>query len=1023
MQSNDRQLYAPLHLHTHFSIDSVTSIKDLHKRANEMGFPAIAITDHASLAGVVEHYKYGMEYYKQSNGELNKPIFGCELYVFWDNAPFPEAMTYSSGKKRIAHLTLLCDGDLGYETITRLVNKAKLRAEYGFRSPVYLSELLADNAGLVCLSGCPASFAQDENEKLAYEFVRQLETAFKDRFYIEAQFHNLTTPKHFERAIKLSEEFGIDIVYTNDCHYLDVKNVTEYQKFKKWVFGGKMEEDENFSLTMLYLASSDEIIEHTKQISSLTGKDFNKYIGPAMAKTLEIANRLGIVNMDARKPIFPPVPNADKMFDDMIAQGIKDRGIDITDKVYSERLDFEIKVIRDKGFVPYFCVVADMCHFARDNGLVSGVGRGSAAGSLVSYLLGITHLDPLKYGLTFERFLSEHRNALPDIDSDFSGEGLDRIIDFASRKYGFKPVATYVYFGAKEALNFSCKHCEIPYTEVDSLKKEMEENNIDLDEWDINDPAPKILENFFKKHASSRLKEMYEFVLNKAKSIGQHPGGIVYVDDFVPLEIKKNGGVVVGLPEGKHGEYLSHLGYVKVDILGISTLEVIQDCFNNTGVMPPEPDGFEPAIDLLNKGENAGIFQFKGATMTSLLNKFRPKTFIDLVVLNGAGRGGADTDMYLDLRDSGKTLKWGNEIDEICKTTLGVPIFQEQFMHIYAYLLDTVFDDPQGRVDKMRKSIAKFRASPEANKKKAEFKKEIIDLAKAKGLNNEYADLLWNFFNLAHGYSFNLAHSTCYSYIAWQLLWYKYNYPLVYQSATLNACYKDEMQRSVNELQKQGIEIVEPDVCNSQATWVSDDKKIYAPFTIIKGLGDLAAMEIVKARPFTTAQEFMQVVNLRRVNAGIRYKLYMCGAFNCFKDITGNIKEDAKLLDIEKYDCSLDKTLFKQGVFEVYVFDNDKMVELNNHVSYLESIVDTSREQKIVTGTIGSIVKENSKNPKVTGDRAIQYKLRDSGNGFLGWFSEWDLSKNFILGILKEGTTFAAITAYGRVLPETIKVF
>jgi DNA polymerase-3 subunit alpha len=1016
MNQQNKQEYCPLHLHSQYSIDSVTSIKELHKYASDMGFEALAITDHASLAGVVEHYQYGLEHGIKS-------IQGCEIYLYWDNAPFSHAMAYSSGKKRIAHLTVLCDGEKGYETITRLVNKAKLRAEYGFRSPVYLSELIADNEGLYILSGCPASFAQDEDKKLAFEFVRILESAFGKRLFIEAQFHNLTTPRHFERAIELHEEFGIDIVYTNDCHYLDSKNVIEYQRFKKWVFGGKDDEDENFSLTMLYLASSDEIINHTKQISSLTGKDFNKYIGPAMAKSLEIARMLEIVDMSARKPIFPPVPNADKMFDDMIEEGIKKRGIDINDPVYSERLQQETKVIRDKGFVPYFCVVGDMCHFARDNGLVQGVGRGSAAGSLVSYILYITHLDPIKYGLTFERFLSEHRNALPDIDSDFSGEGRDRIIEFAGRKYGMKAVATYVYFGAKEALNFSCKHCDIPYTETEALKLELEQNGIFLEEWDINDPTPSILEKFFKKHAGVRLREMYEFVLNKAKSIGQHPGGIVYVDDSVPLEIKKNGGIVVGLPEGKHGEYLSHRGYVKVDILGISTLEVLQDCFNNVGTLPPEPNGVEPAIDLLNKGENAGIFQFKGSTMTSLLNKFKPKTFIDLVVLNGAGRGGADTDLYLELRDNGKTLNWGNEIDEICKTTLGVPIFQEQFMHIYAWLLDTVFDDPLGRVDKMRKSIAKFRASPDANKKKQEFKKEIISLATGKGLDKEHADLLWNFFNLAHGYSFNLAHSTCYSYIAWQLLWYKYNHPLFYQSATLNACYTDEMQRSVNELQRQGIEIVEPDICNSQVTWVTNNNKIYAPFTIIKGLGDLAAMEIVKTRPYTSASEFMQTVNLRRVNAGIRYKLYMCGAFDCFPDITGDVSRDMELLDIEKYDVTVDKAAFKQKIYEVIVFDNEKMREMNDHIDYLLTIVDTNNEQKVVSGTIGEIAKEKSKNPKLSGDRAIQYKLRDTGGKFIAWFSEWDLKGSFTLSILKEGVTFSSITSYGRVLPETVKVF
>lgn len=1023
---DDCQKYVPLHLHTQYSIDSVTSIKDLHKHINENKFKAVAITDHASLSACVEHYKHGMEYYNASEGKYNKPILGCEIYLYWDNCQYTEGQQYSNGKKRLAHLTLLADGDVGYKSLVTLVNRAKLRAEYGFRSPVYMSELLALNEGLVCLTGCPASLAQDDNKKIAYEFVRQLQSAFgKDRLYAEGQFHNLQSAKHFDRALELSKVFDIPLVYTNDCHYLKPDNVDEYKKFKNWVFGGNIEEDENFSLTMLYLADSEQVIDYARKISSLTGNDYTQHIEIAMQNSIKIADALGIVDMSARKPLFPDIPDNEEIFLNLIEEGIKFRNIDLTNPVYKERLDNEVGVIKGQGFIPYFIVVADLCKFANNNNIIGGVGRGSAAGSLVSYVLGITHLDPIKWNLTFERFLSKYRKALPDIDSDFSGEGRDRIVEYASRKWGFKPVATFVFFGHKEALNFAAKHCGIFLKDVEAFKEELEKNNIDLDLLDDEDEYPTLLNNFFKKHAGVRLQEMYEFVYNKCKSIGQHPGGIVYVDELAPLENKSNGGVVVALPEGSHGEYLSHRGYVKIDILGVGTLRVIQECFEITNLLPPEPIGKEKPIELLLSNSSAGIFQFKGNTMKSLLGEFKPETFMDLVVLNGAGRGGADTELYLKHRDLGSSYIWNNKIDDICKNTFGIPIFQEQFMSIYALLLNTEFDDPLNRVDKMRKSIAKFKKTPEGFKKKDDLRQEIIGLAKTTlGFDDDMAKFLWHFFDLAHGYSFNLAHSTCYSYIAWQLLWYKYNYPLIFQAATLNACYKDDMQSSIDELQRETTPIVNPDICNSSNVWVADNNKIYAPLTVIKGVGDLASDDIFSKRPYDSAKQFMESVNLRRVNSGVRFKLYMTGAFDCFDDITGNWQKDFELLDldIKKYNGGIDKQEYLNEILEVTILSDAKVSQLNKFLNMVSVYESSPLQVKIVYGKIGELVIEQSKNPKVKGDEKTQYKLRTNAGSFLAWFSLKDLLLNPKLGNLKQGTYFACLTKYGRVQADFLEI-
>lgn len=883
-----------LHLHTEYSLlDGAVRIGDLVKKAECCNMPAVAITDHGNVFGAVE-------FYQKATAAGIKPIIGCEAYL----TPPGVAMTERNSdpkKRRNSHLTLLAQNNTGWQNLSKLVTKAHLDGFY--YKPRIDKELLAQHSeGLIGLSGCingeVNQLIQQEQLEAARKSVGEFIDIFgRDNFFLEIHDHGMQQQHTCARQmVEFGKEFGLGLVAANDVHFLDRKN-HEAHDVMICIGTGSLQMDEK---RMRY--SPEVYFKTTREMTALF-----KDVPEAISNTFAIAERCGVTmeldpTSSAKYPQFDPPGELSRedYFRKLCNDGLRTRyGDRADDKELRERLDYEIGILEKMKFVSYFLITWDFIKWARDNGIPVGPGRGSAAGSLVAYVLGITDLCPIRFGLIFERFLNPERVSPPDIDVDFCQSRRGEVIEYVRQKYGERAVSHIVTFGtlgAKSVVRDVARVMGLSYGEGDRLAKMIpNELNITLKEAERKNPG---LKEALDTEASSRQVWDYAmFLEGLTRGTGIHAAGIVIGDrdlsEYIALTRGKEGEVVTQYAMAP----LTELGMLKMDFLGLKTLTVIQDAVDL--IRHREPDfqldvtalDDKAAFELLNRGETTGVFQLESGGMMSLCRRFGVDRIEDIIALIALYRPGPMDliDDYIK-RKKGKTevVYLHPLLEEVSAETYGILIYQEQVQKAANVLAGYSL----GEADLLRRAMGKKKVSEMQKQRKmfVEGCARVNQIPERKA--NEIFDLLEKF----AGYGFNKSHSAAYGLISYQTAYLKANYPVEFMAALLSNEINntDKISVFVAECKRMGLGILAPDVNRSSLKfapeWAEGDsteasaKAIRFGLAAIKNVGGAAMAAAIENReangPFGSLEDFATRLDTKTVNRKIMESLIKAGAFD-----------------------------------------------------------------------------------------------------------------------------------------------
>lgn len=871
--------FVHLHVHTEYSLlDGASRIDKLIGRVKEMGMEAVAITDHGSMYGVVE-------FYKQAKKQGVKPIIGCEVYV----APRSRREKNAVEGESYYHLILLAETDEGYRNLIELVSRANTEGFY--YKPRIDRELLKEyRKGLICLSACiagevPALILKgniEGAEALAKEY---LEIFGPDHYYIELQDHGLPEQKEANRLlIQLAQKLGIGLVATNDLHYID-KSDGECHDVLLCIQMGKTVDDParmKFPNNEFYLKSPGEMAQL-----------FGAY-PEALENSCEIANRCN-VNLEfghLHLPVFP-VPEgltADDYLTQLCREKVQERYGSSNEEI-AGRLDYELEVIRKMGYSGYFLIVWDFINYARKNNIPVGPGRGSAAGSIVSYLLGITNIDPLQYGLLFERFLNPERVTMPDIDIDFCYEKRGKVIDYVSERYGADRVAQIITFGtmaAKAAIRDVGRALNIPYGEVDRIAK-MVPNELGITLKRALEINNELKTAYDTEPAVRKLMDLAIAVEGLPRHASTHAAGLVISKEplthYVPLQNSAEGFLTTQYDKDR----VEEIGLLKMDLLGLRTLTVIGD----TVELVQQSRGIAIDIDhipladekvgaMLSRGDTSGVFQLESSGMTALVKDLRPESFADLIPLVALYRpgplgSGMVTD-FIEGRHGKKKIEYLHPILEpILKDTFGVILYQEQVMQIASAMAGFSL----GQADLLRRAMGKKKHDVLAAQRDT-FMKGAAERGIDPKLAAEIFDLMAHFAD----YGFNKSHSAAYALVAYQTAYLKAHYPQEFMAALLSSVMgtNEKIGHYIEEAKKMGIQVLPPDINASMRSFSVDKDAIRFGLAAVKNVGEGAIQNLVSARSqegkFLSLVDFCTRVDMRVVNKRVIESLIKCGAFD-----------------------------------------------------------------------------------------------------------------------------------------------
>jgi DNA polymerase-3 subunit alpha len=884
--------FVHLHLHTQYSLlDGAIRLDDLFKRAKEFRMPALAITDHGNMFGAVEFYEKA-----QQHGI--KPIIGCEIYV----APGSRFDKDSHGTKETSHhLILLAKNKSGYQNLIKLITDAYFEGFY-YRPRVDKELLTRHNDGLIALTSClhgelPHTILADNLAKTA-EVAEEYSAIFTDgRFYLEIQENNLEEQKKVNQGlIEISNKLALPLVATNDCHYLNAADAYAHEVLLCIQTGKTINASDRmrFSTDQFYFKSPDEMIQRFS------------YAPDAVKNTIAIAEEcnLEIPFYEYKFPPFTPQDGSsiNEYFEKLARQGLEERlvafakqnfhGSDIPAATYRQRLEEEIKMIEKTGFVSYFLVVADFVNYAKSNCIPVGPGRGSAAGSLVAYALKITELDPLPYGLLFERFLNPERVSPPDIDIDFCMEGRDRVIEYVTSKYGKENVAQIITFGkmqAKGVIRDVGRALDMPYKEVDKIAK-LIPNVLNITVDQAVSQEPKLKELTEKDSQVATLINLSRSLEGLPRHASTHAAGVVISDaplvNYLPLYRGQKGEVITQFAMNEVGK----IGLIKFDFLGLKTLTVIDETLKLINAKQPDNPldinalSFDDtaAYDLLSSGETDGIFQLESSGMKDLIKRLKPDNFDEIIALLALYRPGPLGSGMVDEFIKGKHGQGTAEYDlpqlkDILEDTHGVILYQEQVMKIASTLANFSLSD----ADILRRAMGK-KKSEEMKKQKEKFiegtKKNKIPAQKAQKI----FDLMLKFAE----YGFNKSHSAAYAVISYHTAYLKAHYPVEFMAALLSCEMEntDKVVRHIVECRERNIEVLPPDINASTSDFSVNGNKIRFGLAAVKNVGVSAIDSIVTARAekgaFTSPYDFCKKIDLRKVNKKVIESLIKCGAFD-----------------------------------------------------------------------------------------------------------------------------------------------
>ncbi|NLE21248.1 MAG: DNA polymerase III subunit alpha [Actinobacteria bacterium] len=873
--------FVHLHVHSEYSLlDGACRVEELVKRAKELGMPAVALTDHGTLGGTVK-------FYSAAQKEGIKPIVGLELYVATDRH------SRAGVKERNAHLTLLARDETGYKNLVELSTQAYIEGYY-YKPRADWDLLSRHHEGLIALTGCMsgkvALLLRDGNDDAALaEVLRLKELLGAENVYVEMQDAGLPEQRELlPRLARLAEQAGLKTVATNDVHYLRHEDAYAHDALLCIQTQSNLA-DENrmrYGSDEFYLKSAEEMEER-----------FREYPG-ATAATVEIAERcnLKLDFGDYKLPTYP-VPDGfteASYLRQLCEQGIVRRyGADPGREVL-ERLDFELGVIGEMGFDAYFLIVWDYVKYAKDNGIAVGPGRGSAAGSIVSYALGITDIDPLKYDLLFERFLNPGRKSMPDIDMDFSVARREEVIDYVARKYGRDRVAQIITFGtmaARAAVRDAARVMGKPYAVGDKIAKMIPEQAPPATFAQAMLPGSELRQAY---DADEEVREVVDLAMSLEGLIRNdsiHAAAVVISDkpltEYLPLQQKGDAELVTQFDMND----VARLGLLKMDFLGLRNLDVIEraleiiektrgECIEIDRV----PLDDEKTYKMLARGDSTGVFQFESAGMKEALREIGPTEFEDLIAIVALYRPGPM--QYIptyarNKKDPASVVYDHEALRPILEPTHGVTIYQEQYMAIAR----RVGGFSPAQADDLRKAISK------KNKQlMATLKEPLMEGLAEKGVPQAVANKMWANFEATGDYSFNKSHAACYAMISYRTAWLKANYPVEYMAALVSSVMntKDKVPFYVHQCHEMGIEVLPPDVNTSDVEFTVVDGKIRFGMNAVKGVGVGAIEAIIAAReeggPFESIYDFCARVDSQMANKRVLEALIRAGAFDSTGD-------------------------------------------------------------------------------------------------------------------------------------------
>jgi DNA polymerase-3 subunit alpha len=876
--------FVSLHLHTEYSLlDGAIRIKELVGRAKEFKMAALAMTDHGNLFGTVE-------FYKQVTKAGIKPIIGCEVYV----APGSRTDRGGTDGKEEAsfHLILLARDNAGYRNLVTLVTKAYLEGFY-YKPRIDMDLLEQYSGGLIGLSACLKGEIAYCLQRGMVDRARERALQFKhilgpENFYIEIQENGL--PEQTEankKLIELARELHVGIVATNDCHYLKREDAKAHEVLLCIQTGKTMKDAARmkFATDEFYFKSPQEMQEAFRDVPE------------AIANTVSIAERCN-VEFVLGETLLPHYQvetgeSPDGFLSALAASGLDRKFGGNPPEAYRERLKHELEVIRKMGYASYFLIVWDFISFARSRGIPVGPGRGSAAGSLVSYSIGITEIDPIRYNLLFERFLNPERISMPDIDVDFCQDRRSEVIAYVSEKYGKDRVAQIITFGtmaAKAAIRDVGRAMDMPYAEVDRIAK-LVPNTLKITIGDAIKAEPQLKELY---ETTPEVKELLDIAMRLEglnRHASTHAAGVIIapvpLTEYTPLyKSPSDESIMTQFDMGS----AEAIGLLKFDFLGLKTLTVIEKTLSlirqggkevSLGDIPLDD---KETYELLSSGHTTGIFQLESAGMKDILVKMCPNRFEDLIALVALYRPGPIGSGMIDdfiKRKKGKTpVRYDlPQLKEILDETYGVILYQEQVMRIANKLANFSL----GQADILRKAMGKKNSEAMAKQKES-----FIKGAVANGISEKKAGKIFDLMELFAEYGFNKSHSAAYAYVSFQTAYLKAHYPVEFMAATLSADRNDtdKIVKSINECRKMKIEILPPDINLSGREFKVIGNSIRFGLEAVKGVGGAAIESVLEVRtgdgPFQSVADFFGRVDTRKVNKKVLESLVKAGAFDSF---------------------------------------------------------------------------------------------------------------------------------------------
>ena len=873
-----------LHLHTEYSLlDGMCRIEQVTKIAHRMGMSSLGITDHGTMAGVIKFYNSCIE-----NGI--KPIIGCEMYI----APKNRFDRKSEDKITSFHITLIAKDKTGYKNLMKLSSLSYLEGFY-YRPRIDKELLSKYSNGLICLSGCLHGeinwYLKNDEFKKAFEIAGIYSEIFgRENFYLEIMRLDMEEEKKtIPLMIELSKKIGLKLIATNDCHYLHKEDFFVHEVLLCIQTSSKIE-DENrfrFQTNQIYFKSPEEMIKLFSDIPE------------SIDSTIEISEKCNLI-IDFDKyylPKFktPENKTEDEYLEELIKKGLKEKfGFEVerfdekSENEVIRRVSYEFKIIKQMGFSGYFLIINDFVSEAKRRNIKVGPGRGSAAGSLVAYLLDITQINPLTYNLIFERFLNPERISLPDIDIDFCDRRREEIIEYIKNKYGGKNVCqigTYGTMQARAVVRDVGRALGFPYSEIDRIAKliTLEYGQTLKEEVSLN-PEIKLLMD-----SDEKIKQLFEISLKLeglARHASIHPAGIVITDgdvsEYVPLFKGPNGEIATQY----EFECIEKIGLLKIDVLGLKTLSVIEDTLNlikerRKIEIKDFPLDDKKTYQLLSKGETKGVFQLESEGMRNLLKDLQPQKFEDIIAVLALYRPGpmksGMVKEYIERKRDPSKIKYDHPLLEpILKSTYGVILYQEQVMQIANKLANFTMSE----ADVLRKAMGKKELS-EMEKMREKFVKGAI----SNGVDKEVAEKIFENISKFAGYGFNKSHSTGYALLSYQTAYLKANYPLEFMTALLNSEIgnPDKIVEYIEECERMNIWVLPPDMCESDEQFKILGNDIIFALSAIKNVGSTAVKSIIESRKsgnFISLYDFCERVNLRCVNKKVIESLIKAGAFD-----------------------------------------------------------------------------------------------------------------------------------------------